>query len=150
VVGNKKNLAWDTVLIEQDEQEQFGYYDEERIADLYKHVQQQHNNEKKVLDRAKKDRVAADDYLMTPRTMRLVKKSITTSQESAMTIAEKINASNHNLFVGLDSPRCNNSSGSSIIGGEDDANDSSDHFNRDSIGGNSDGSQRGAIRRLSV
>lgn len=74
---------WDTVLIEQDEQEQFGYYDDEKIAKLYQNVQKQHNGQQKVLDRANQDRVFANDYLMTPRTMKLVKKS--TQLQMAMT-----------------------------------------------------------------
>ena len=69
-------MIWDAVLIEQDEQEQFGYYDEEKIAELYSKVQNQHNGQQKVLDRAKQDRKAADDYLMTPRTMKLMKTTI--------------------------------------------------------------------------
>jgi len=79
----QKNMVWDTVLIEQDEQEQFGYYDDEKIAKLYQNVQKQHNGQQKVLDRANQDRVFANDYLMTPRTMKLVKKS--TQLQMAMT-----------------------------------------------------------------
>jgi len=81
----QKNMVWEAVLIEQDEQEQFGYYDDEKIARLYQKIQKQHNAQQKVLDLAQKDRQAADKYLMTPRTMKLMKK--TTLQVSAKQMA---------------------------------------------------------------
>ena len=50
---------------------------------MYQNVQKQHNGQQKVLDRANQDRVFANNYLMTPRTMKLVKKS--TQLQMAMT-----------------------------------------------------------------
>lgn len=70
---HQKNMVWDAVLIEQDEQLQFGYYDDEKIASLYRTVQNQHDGQQKALDRARKDRKAAEKYLMTPRTMKTMK-----------------------------------------------------------------------------
>jgi len=72
----QRNMAWDAVLIEQDEQEQTGYYDDERIAKLYQKAQEEHDGQQKVLDRARSDRRAADQYLMTPRTLKLMKETI--------------------------------------------------------------------------
>ena len=94
--------AWDTVLIEQDEQEQFGYYDDERIAKLYQECQNEHNGQQKVLDRAEKDRQFANDYLLTPRTMKLVKKSIPTTmqrQMQMMTANIDLNNSCHSINI---------------------------------------------------
>jgi hypothetical protein len=94
--------AWDTVLIEQDEQEQFGYYDDERIAKLYQDCQNEHNGQQKVLDRAEKDRQFANDYLLTPRTMKLVKKSIPTTmqmQMQRMTANIDLNNSCHSINI---------------------------------------------------
>jgi hypothetical protein len=76
---HQKNMVWDAVLIEQDEQLQFGYYDDERIANLYQTVQNQHDGQQKAEGRARKDRKAADNYLMTPRTLKLMRKSINIS-----------------------------------------------------------------------
>lgn len=73
---HQKNMVWDAVLIEQDEQAQFGYYDDERIASLYRTVQNQHDGQQKALDRARKDRKAAEKYLMTPRTMKMLKDNV--------------------------------------------------------------------------
>jgi hypothetical protein len=73
---HQKNMVWDAVFLEQDEQHQFGYYDDERIANLYQSVQNQHDGQQKAEVRARKDRKAADNYLMTPRTLKLVKKTI--------------------------------------------------------------------------
>ena len=73
---HQKNMVWDAVFMEQDEQSQFGYYDDERIAHLYRSVQNQHDGHKKAMGRARKDRKAANNYLMTPRTLRLLKKTI--------------------------------------------------------------------------
>lgn len=64
------------MLLEQDEQEHYGYYDEERIAAMYQHAQTQHGGQQKVLDRARQDQQFAEEYLLTPRTMKLVRKSI--------------------------------------------------------------------------
>lgn len=73
---HQKNMVWDAVFIEQDEQLQFGYYDDERIASLYRTVQNQHDGQQKAVCRARKDRKAADNYLMTPRTMKLLKETV--------------------------------------------------------------------------
>jgi hypothetical protein len=69
----QKNLAWDTVLLEQDEQECSGYYDESRIAELYKFSTQE--SPEKAVARAQQDREAVEDYLMSPRTEKLMAKS---------------------------------------------------------------------------
>eukprot|EP00536_Pseudo-nitzschia_multiseries_P015498 jgi/Psemu1/312212/fgenesh1_kg.898_\ len=69
----QKNRVWETVLEEQYEQEQNGCYDAERIARLCRSVQVEHNCQQTVLDRARKDRMDADSYLLTPRTMKLAK-----------------------------------------------------------------------------
>jgi len=76
---HQKNMVWDAVFMEQDEQLQFGYYDDERIAHLYRSVQNQHDGQQKAMGRARKDRKAANNYLMTPRTLRLLKKTINVS-----------------------------------------------------------------------
>jgi len=73
---HQKNMVWDAVFLEQDEQLEFGYYDDERIANLYQSVQNQHDGQQKAEVRARKDRKAADNYLMTPRTLKLLKKTI--------------------------------------------------------------------------
>jgi len=73
---HQKNMVWDAVFMEQDEQLQFGYYDDERIAHLYRSVQNQHDGQQKAMGRARKDRKAADNYLNTPRTLRLLRKTI--------------------------------------------------------------------------
>lgn len=70
----QKKEVWNAVLLEQDEQEQLGYYDDEKIAHLYRNILIEHDAQKTVLDRARKDRIAADSYLMTPRTMKLMNK----------------------------------------------------------------------------
>ena len=73
---HQKNMVWDAVFMEQDEQLQFGYYDDERIADLYRSVQSQHDGHQKAMGRARMDRKAANNYLNTPRTLRLLRKTI--------------------------------------------------------------------------
>jgi len=81
---HQKNMVWDAVFIEQDEQLQFGYYDDERIANLYRSVQNQHDGQQKAVGRAKKDRKAADNYLMTPRTLKLLKKTINVNSKNTI------------------------------------------------------------------
>lgn len=83
----QKNKVWDAVLFEQDEQEQFGYYNEEKIAYLCQSLQEEHNAQHKVLERARKDRTDADRYLMTPRTMKLVTKGTATMGLATMITA---------------------------------------------------------------
>jgi hypothetical protein len=68
-----KNVAWDTVLLEQDEQECSGYYDENRIAELYKFSTME--SPEKALARAQQDRAAVEDYLTSPRTAKLMAKT---------------------------------------------------------------------------
>jgi hypothetical protein len=65
-----KNLAWDTVLLEQDEQELSGDYNEERIADLYRHFTRESPD--KAWARAKQDQEEIQDYLLSPRTTKLM------------------------------------------------------------------------------
>eukprot|EP00339_Tiarina_fusa_P013766 CAMPEP_0117007024 /NCGR_PEP_ID=MMETSP0472-20121206/7048_1 /TAXON_ID=693140 ORGANISM="Tiarina fusus, Strain LIS" /NCGR_SAMPLE_ID=MMETSP0472 /ASSEMBLY_ACC=CAM_ASM_000603 /LENGTH=428 /DNA_ID=CAMNT_0004708667 /DNA_START=308 /DNA_END=1590 /DNA_ORIENTATION=- len=65
-----KNLAWDTVLLEQDEQELSGDYNEERIADLYRHFTRESPD--KAVARAKQDEQDVQDYLWSPRTTKLM------------------------------------------------------------------------------
>jgi len=84
---HQKNMVWDAVFIEQDEQLQFGYYDDERIADLYRTVQNQHDGQQKAVGRARKDRKAANNYLMTPRTLKLLKKTINVNTDNISNLA---------------------------------------------------------------
>lgn len=63
-----KNMAWDTVLLEQDEQELSGFYNEQRIADLYKDVASPF----KAAELAREDEAAVQEYLMSPRTTKLM------------------------------------------------------------------------------
>jgi hypothetical protein len=69
----QKNMAWDSVLLEQDEQECSGYFDENRIAELYKYSTQE--SPEKAFARAQQDRAAVEDYLMSPRTTKLMAKT---------------------------------------------------------------------------
>lgn len=103
-------MAWDAVLIEQDEQEQFGYYDDEKISVLYQNVQKQFHGDVDVdtgqqhkvhLDRAKQDRKFADDYLMTPRTMKLMKKTTSIKTIDIVNAINMNNLNNLNLNVNL-------------------------------------------------
>jgi hypothetical protein len=66
----QKNMAWDTVLLEQDEQESSGYFDEYRIAELYKCTTQE--SPEKAFARAQQDREAVQEYLTSPRTSKLM------------------------------------------------------------------------------
>jgi hypothetical protein len=65
-----KNMAWDTVLLEQDEQELSGHYNEQRIADLYKDTT--YESPEKAAERAQQDEAAVRAYLLTPRTTKLM------------------------------------------------------------------------------
>ncbi|KAL3908067.1 MAG: hypothetical protein SGILL_008624, partial [Bacillariaceae sp.] len=65
-----KNAAWDTVLLEQDEQECSGIFDEKRISELYKYTTQE--SPEKAVARAQQDREAVEEYLMSPRTTKLM------------------------------------------------------------------------------
>lgn len=69
----QKNMAWDTVLLEQDEQECSGYFDEHRIAELYKYTTQE--SPEKAFVRAQQDREAVREYLTSPRTTKLMASS---------------------------------------------------------------------------
>jgi hypothetical protein len=68
-----KNVAWDTVLLEQDEQECSGYFDENRIAELYRFSTME--SPEKAFIRAQQDRAAVEEYLTSPRTAKLMAKS---------------------------------------------------------------------------
>lgn len=65
-----KNRAWDTVLLEQDEQELSGVFNEERIADLYRNTT--FKSPEKAAEMALADREAVQDYLLSPRTTKLM------------------------------------------------------------------------------
>ena len=65
-----KHRAWDTVLLEQDEQEILGDYDEQKIADLYKETT--FASPEKAFVRAQQDEEAVKDYLKSPQTTRLM------------------------------------------------------------------------------
>lgn len=65
-----KNRAWDTVLLEQDEQELSGIFNDQKIADLYKSTTFQSPDKAAAL--AQKDQEAIQDYLMSPRTTKLM------------------------------------------------------------------------------
>lgn len=66
----QKNRAWDTVLLEQDEQELAGYFNEQRIADLYRHTTD--SSPEKAAARAKQDQEDVKEYLLSPRTTKLM------------------------------------------------------------------------------
>ena len=65
-----KNRAWDTVLLEQDEQELTGVFNDQRIADLYKSTT--FASPEKAAAMAQQDHEAVRDYLMSPRTTKLM------------------------------------------------------------------------------
>lgn len=65
-----KNRAWDTVLLEQDEQELSGVFNEQRIADLYRNTT--FKSPEKAAEMALADHQAVQDYLMSPRTTKLM------------------------------------------------------------------------------
>lgn len=65
-----KNRAWDTVLLEQDEQELCGVFNDERIADLYRSTT--FRSPEKAAAMALADQEAVRDYLMSPRTTKLM------------------------------------------------------------------------------
>jgi hypothetical protein len=66
----QKNRAWDTVLLEQDEQELAGHFNEQRIADLYRHTTD--SSPEKAAARAKQDQEDVREYLLSPRTTKLM------------------------------------------------------------------------------
>ena len=65
-----KNRAWDIVLLEQDEQELNGVFNDQRIADLYRSTTFQ--SPEKAAEKGQEDHEAVRDYLMTPRTTKLM------------------------------------------------------------------------------
>mmetsp|Transcript_50993 Transcript_50993/g.122932 ORF Transcript_50993/g.122932 Transcript_50993/m.122932 type:complete len:571 (+) Transcript_50993:500-2212(+) len=67
-----KNIGWDAVLLEQDEQEFHGKFDEDKIANLYR--QQTSECPEKAARRAEQDRAEVESYLMSPRTMKLMRR----------------------------------------------------------------------------
>jgi hypothetical protein len=66
----QKNRAWDTVLLEQDEQELAGHFNEQRIADLYRHTTD--SSPQKAAAMAKQDQEDVREYLLSPRTTKLM------------------------------------------------------------------------------
>lgn len=66
----QKNRAWDTVLLEQDEQELTGNFNDQRIADLYKRTTFKSPEKAAALGQA--DHEAVRDYLTSPRTTKLM------------------------------------------------------------------------------
>jgi hypothetical protein len=70
----QRNIAWDAVLLEQDEQECSGYFDEYRIAELYKYTTDQ--SPEKAFARAQQDREAVQEYLTSPRTNKLMARTL--------------------------------------------------------------------------
>eukprot|EP00980_Cylindrotheca_fusiformis_P027816 scaffold22560_cov135-Cylindrotheca_fusiformis.AAC.27 len=69
-IRQAKQVAWDTVLIEQDEQEIAGHYSPEKLAEVYKHYTRE--SPVKAVHRAKEDQMQVQDYMNTPRTRRLM------------------------------------------------------------------------------
>lgn len=69
-IRQAKQVAWDTVFIEQDEQEMAGLYSPEKLAEVYKHYTRE--SPLKALDRADADRKEVESYMNTPRTKRLM------------------------------------------------------------------------------
>lgn len=65
-----KHVAWDTVLIEQDEQEIAGHYNPEKLAEVYKHYTRE--SPAKAALRGKQDQETIQDYMNTPRTRKLM------------------------------------------------------------------------------
>lgn len=65
-----KARAWDVVLIEQDEQEVNGQFDDQRLADLYRSTT--YKSPEKAAMMGQKDAEAVQEYLMSPRTTKLM------------------------------------------------------------------------------
>jgi hypothetical protein len=62
-----KNMAWDTVLLEQDKQELSGYYNEQHIVDLYEDTTYAFHQKS-----WQKDEAVVRAYLLTPRMTKLM------------------------------------------------------------------------------
>lgn len=69
-IRRDKNMAWDSVLFEQDEQELAGRFNPQRIADLYKNSA--HRAPVRATARAKQDHDDVQEYLQSPRTTKLM------------------------------------------------------------------------------
>jgi len=69
-IRDVKHMGWETVMLEQDEQEMAGEYNDERLADLYKHFTRESPD--KALARARQDEQEIQDYLWSPRTTKLM------------------------------------------------------------------------------
>jgi len=69
-IRQAKQVAWDTVFIEQDEQEMAGLYSPEKLAEVYKHYTRESPH--KAVQRAENDREEIESYMNTPRTKRLM------------------------------------------------------------------------------
>jgi hypothetical protein len=69
-IRQSKQVAWDTVLIEQDEQEMAGHYSPEKLAEVYKHYTREAPG--KAAHKAQEDQKQIEDYVNTPRTRKLM------------------------------------------------------------------------------
>jgi hypothetical protein len=69
-IRQAKQVAWDTVLIEQDEQELAGNYSPEKLAEVYKHYTRE--SPMKAVNKAQEDQKQIEEYVDTPRTRRLM------------------------------------------------------------------------------
>ncbi|KAL3939271.1 MAG: hypothetical protein SGBAC_005972 [Bacillariaceae sp.] len=69
-IRQAKQVAWDTVFIEQDEQEMAGLYSPEKLAEVYKHYTR--DSPHKAAQRGQDDQKEVADYMSTPRTKRLM------------------------------------------------------------------------------
>jgi hypothetical protein len=66
----RKMDGWDAVLWEQEQQELYGKFDDQKIADLYKKTTGP--SPEKAVQLAKQDAADIESYLMTPRTTKLM------------------------------------------------------------------------------
>jgi hypothetical protein len=66
----RKMEGWDAVLWEQEQQELYGKFDDQKIADLYKKTTGP--SPEKAVQLAKQDAADIESYLMTPRTTKLM------------------------------------------------------------------------------
>ena len=69
-IRQAKQVAWDTVLIEQDEQELAGHFSDEKLAEVYKHYTR--DSPAKAYQKAQEDKKIIEDYINTPRTQKLM------------------------------------------------------------------------------
>lgn len=69
-IRQAKQVAWDTVLIEQDEQELAGEFSPDKLAEVYKHYTRE--SPAKAATKAQEDHSQIQDYVNTPRTRKLM------------------------------------------------------------------------------